>query len=132
MHRPALAAADAGRAAEQLGHEPLHRGAAQQRVDVAAVRAVDEVVGAQRRGEPGGDGLLAEREVRRPLHETLQEQVVDALLEQARLDHHPVHVEPRGLFRLGPHRFASQPSVLVRDHQLFAGEERDDPRGRRP
>ena len=44
VHRPALAAADAGRPAHQLGHQPAHRRAAQQRVDVAAIRAEDQVV----------------------------------------------------------------------------------------
>ena len=129
VHRPALAAADPGRASQQLRHQRAHRRAAEQRVHVPAIRAEDEVVGAERGGEARGDGFLSEREVRRALDQPFEEQVLRAAFEQPRLLHHPVHVEAdrfvRQRDRLAHH---GSPSVLVRDHELFAREERDDPR----
>ena len=64
---------------------------------VAAVGTEDEVLGPERRGEPGRDRLLPEREMRRALDEPLEEQVLRPLLEQAGLLHHPVHPEANRL-----------------------------------
>ena len=94
VHRATLAAADPVRASEQLRHQRTHRRPAQQRVHVTPVRAEHEVLGLERRGEAGGDGLLADPEVRGSLHEALEEQVLGALLEQAALLHHPVDRQP--------------------------------------
>ena len=60
---------------------------------VTAIRAEDEIVGAERRGEPCRHGFLPERQVRRALDQPLEEQVLRAAFEQPRLLHHPVHVQ---------------------------------------
>ena len=55
---------------------------------------------------------LSEREMRRPLDEPLEEQVLRPLLEQAGLLHHPVHLEPDGLVRDRWGRLGHSPSSI--------------------
>ena len=52
-----------------------------------------EVIGAHGGRKAGGDGLLPDAQVGSPLDETLQEHLVGALFEAARLEHHPVDTE---------------------------------------
>ena len=61
VHRAGAPAADAGRAAEHLGGEPLGVGAERQRVAVAAVGAGDPVAVGERRADADRDRLLARR-----------------------------------------------------------------------
>jgi hypothetical protein len=79
--------------AEQFGHHRGHRGAARQHVVVAAVGGERVIVGVHRLRHAGRDRLLAGAEVRRPLDQVLQEQVVRALLELPEFGHLPVHLE---------------------------------------
>ena len=79
MHRAALAAHQAVVTPHQLAEHLLDRHAAGQRVGVAAIGAEAEVARLHRRGETGGDRLLAEREMAGALHQILQEKIVGAL-----------------------------------------------------
>jgi hypothetical protein len=61
---------------------------------VAAIGAEREIAGLHRGGKAGRHSLLAEREVARPLHQVLQEEIEGALLTLADLDLHAVHGQP--------------------------------------
>ena len=94
VHRAALAAEDPVLPAEELGHRRPRIHAARERVRMATVGGERVVAGTQDRAEPGGDRLHAEREVRRALHEVLQEQVVGALAELPQQLQGAVHADP--------------------------------------
>ena len=86
MHRAALAAHQADVAQHQLAEHALHRGAASERVRVAAVGAERLVALAHRDAEARRDRLLAERQMARALDHVLQEEIERALLAIANFD----------------------------------------------
>ena len=70
---------------------------------VAAMRAGDVVVAAQRLADADGDGFLADVEVREARHQRARVEIVDLLLEQAnRIIMLPVHAQPASLPVLEP------------------------------
>src|SRR6185436_5042552 len=93
VHRAALAAADAGRLAVDLGHHALDVAALRDRVAVAAVRADDVVVGTEVADHAGGDRLLARVQVDEAGDLARRELAVQALLELADGAHDPVGLE---------------------------------------
>src|SRR5438445_9647211 len=93
VHRAAFAVQHAVGAAEQLADGRGHRGSARQRMTVAAIRAERVVVISHGHRAPGGDSLLAERKVAGASDQVLDEQLVGALLEIAKLDHHLVEAQ---------------------------------------
>jgi hypothetical protein len=117
VHGPALAAAVALGLAEQLAEHPLGRGALGQAVSVAAVRARDVVVAAERLAHADGDGLLADVEMRQAGHLRAAVELVHALLEQADAAHPLVHAkgevgrEGGGVGADGRHRATSSPDM---------------------
>lgn len=90
VHRAALAAAQAVAAAEDLQHHAGEVAALGDRVAVAAVRAGDEVVGAQVRADADGDRLLARVEVHGARYVAGRVLGVQALLELPDGAHLPV------------------------------------------
>ena len=67
--RAALALAVAGFLAEQLGEHAVERRALRQAMPVAAMRAGDVIVGAQRFAHAHGDGFFADVQVRQAGHQ---------------------------------------------------------------
>ena len=94
VHRAALAAHQAVRPSQQLRHDRGERDAAGDRVGVPPVGGERPVVVAHGGSEAGGDGLLPERQVAGALHQSLEEQVVGALLEEPDLLLDLVHPDP--------------------------------------
>ena len=90
VHRAAQAPAVPVLAPHQLGHHPVHPGALGDRVAVAPVVRDDEVVLAQVRAGAGGHRLLADVAVGGALHDALQEELGDLLVESPDLDHRAV------------------------------------------
>ena len=116
VHRAAVALADPGLLAVDLGHQRLRVGPERDRVAVAAVGRRQLVVGAER-GERADDRRLrAVREVRVPADHArvLLERALHALLELA--DPHHLRVHPR---RAVPSRGRSQTLRLL---SLASGE----------
>ncbi len=95
MHRAAFAAHQAVVALHQLAQHLLDRDAACERMGVPAIGAEAQVSRLHGGRKPGGDRLLAEREVARALHQVLQEQVEGALLGLAQLDLHAIQTQPQ-------------------------------------
>ena len=81
VHAAALAFAAAGRGAEQLVEQFLHRQALGQGVAVSAEGRGDEVVGPQCGAHAHGGRLLPLALVDRAGHDPFQEQELDAVLE---------------------------------------------------
>jgi len=95
VHRTALAPHESAFASHKLAQNASHRGAAQHRMVMPAIRAKRVVVGAHRCSDTGGDGLLAEREMARTLDKVLHEQIVGALFHLPCARHHAVKLEPQ-------------------------------------
>ena len=112
VHRSRAAAADAGGAAEHLGHQPLGVGAGRERVAVAAVGAGDPVARLERGADADRDRLLAGVEVGRAVHLAAQEQPVDLALEQADQQHAAVPLEHGALGPRVGDRHAPHPAVV--------------------
>jgi hypothetical protein len=104
VHRPGAAARRRRRATEHLGRERPRVRALRERVAVTAVRAGHVVVRPERGADPHREGLLAGRQVRRPVDLAFQEQPVDLLLEAPDEPHAAVALEVVGgrLARLVP------------------------------
>ena len=83
MHRSALAAQKPAFASHQLTEYAGHRGAARQRVIVAAIGAERVVVGVHGAGETGRDGLLTQPQMARAFDQVLKEQIVGPLFDMA-------------------------------------------------
>src|SRR5712671_7842895 len=110
---------------------------------MAAVGAEGVVVLVHRRGEPGCDRFLAEREVTRALDQILQEEIICALFGVADFDLQLEQAQPRRLgdllaalrrWRLSRKthlKLAPSASVWICDRQLFGRIERDDLRALR-
>ena len=135
VHRPALARHQAVGPSQQLGHHRPHGRSPGQGVGVAPVGGEGPVVGPHGRPEPGGHRLLADGEVAGPLHQALEEQAVDPLLEQPHLLQQAVepqaHVEMDGQLGVGVvHRGREDGRLaavlLVGDHRGH-GRERYSP-----
>jgi hypothetical protein len=93
VHRPALAVAEAGRLAVDLGHHPLDVAALRDRVTVAAVGAGHVVVRPEVRAHARGDRLLAGVQVHEAGDLPRRELAVQALLELANRAHDAVGLE---------------------------------------
>ena len=89
----AASAADAARAAHQLGEERGEVAAGSEEVAVAAVGAEDGVSRAEPAEEPDRDRLLADRGVRRPREQPLGVELEELLLGAADDQHPPVELE---------------------------------------
>ena len=147
VHRAALGLADAGGLLHQLGQAALRRGAAGDRVVVAAVGGEHVVVGPQRRARADRDRLVPGGQVGGALDQAAQEQVVRGLLGAADDGHLLVPAEQGGrgdrarpccrLGHLAPARRGVQvrlrvahrgqravdgPVALAGDQQLLGGE----------
>ena len=86
VHRAALAAHEADVAQHQFAEHALHRGAAGERMRVAAIGAERLVALAHRDAKPRRDRLLAERQMARALDHVLQKEIEGALLAVADFD----------------------------------------------
>ena len=93
VHAAALAAADAGGLAAQLGHQRPRVGAARERVAVVAVGGDEVVVGPQQAHGADADRLLADVEVEEAADLALDVELRAALLEAADEQHLPVQRE---------------------------------------
>ena len=93
VHRAALAFAIAHFLAEQFGEHQVHRRAFRQAMAVAAMRAGDVIVRAQRLANAHGDGFLTDIKMSQAGHQRAGVQIVDLLFEQADHHHAPVHVQ---------------------------------------
>ena len=87
VHRAALALADPALAAQQLGQDRVRRGAAGQRVRVAAVGADRVVVRAEHGRGADRHRLLAEPQMHRAVNQALPVEHVGPLLEMAQETH---------------------------------------------
>lgn len=96
MHRSPAASTAAGLAGEELRHELARRHAFGERLAMTAMGDRDPVVGPKRRRGPDGAGFLAEGEVDRPGDPTLQEELVDPLLELPDKRHSCVQLDGEG------------------------------------
>jgi len=94
VHRAALAAAIAGRAAQQLAKHAVESCAFSQAVAVPAMRAGDVIIAPQRLAHAHGDAFFAGVEMRQAGHLGGLVQLVHLLLEHAYLEHLLVHVQP--------------------------------------
>ncbi|MNN15015.1 hypothetical protein D3C81_1281100 [compost metagenome] len=93
MHRAALALADAGLLAVDLGHHPVHIDALGDAMAVAAVVGGNAVLVVQMGHHPGGAGFLAGIEVDEAGNFAGGELHMQALLEGADGAHDPVGME---------------------------------------
>ena len=89
----------AGFLAEQFGEHAIGRRAFGEAVPVAAMRAGDVVVAAQRFANADSDGFLANIEMRQAGHQGTRVEIVDLLFEQADRDHLAVGAQPLLRFR---------------------------------
>ncbi len=93
VHAAALAAADAGGAAAQLGHQRAGVGAAGERVAVVAVGAQEVVVRPQQAHGPHAHGLLPDIKMQEAADLSLHVELGAALLETPDQQHGPVQRE---------------------------------------
>ena len=93
MHRAALAFAIAGFLAQQLGEHAVDCAPFGQAMPVAAMRAGDVIVRAQRFANAHGDRFLADIKVGEARHQGARVEIVDLLLEQADHHHAAVHAQ---------------------------------------
>ena len=93
MHRAALAAHQADVTQHQFAEHALHRGAAGERMRVAAIGAERLVALAHRDAEPRRDRLLADRQMARALDHVLQKEIEGALFAIANFDQEAEELE---------------------------------------
>ena len=94
VHRAALALAVSRFLAEQFGEHAIGRRALGQAVPVAAMRAGDVIVLAQRLANTDRHGFLADIEMRETRHDGARVKVIDLLFEQANGHHLAIGVQP--------------------------------------